>query len=58
MAFVELYGASAFGNDFLLVVDPRRGLQKSFAQWAREAGDDYRRWREQFPESHPMPAWV
>ncbi|WP_067826907.1 hypothetical protein [Actinomadura kijaniata] len=60
VAFVELYGASSFGNGFLFVGDSRQDLQafgKSYAQLICEQGDRYRQWRKMSCDLHPMPAW-
>ncbi|WP_067821374.1 SMI1/KNR4 family protein [Actinomadura kijaniata] len=57
VAFIQIYGASSFGNDFLGISDPREFIEPTYAQAMRAQGDRYRALRDDYPQFHPLAAW-
>ncbi|MGI5170318.1 hypothetical protein ACQEU3_38795 [Spirillospora sp. CA-253888] len=55
VAFIEIYGASAFGNDFLGIIDPRESNGRTYAQAMLARGNEYRAQRDDHPAAWPEP---
>lgn len=53
VAFADIYGTSAFGNDYLFVNDPRDWGERTYDQAMRDQGDRY---RNLYPDA-AAPRW-